>query len=366
MYRRVTSGVVAAVLAAGVVLALPPTAAVAAPADFCQGQCNDILPPGENGNATLAEILAHKLFGTRPPHFVDQLGKYANLLNGYPGLTDSQLGQFYNNAAFGVPLTQVERIDRPRPDVTIVRDRATGVPHVTGTTRAGTMFGAGYAGAQDRLFLMDLMRHLGRGQLTPFAGGAPGNRALEQSVWRNSPYTEADLQTQVDRLRQQGSRGAQLFEDVQNYVAGINAYIAACMAARNCPGEYVLTGHLDAVTNAGGPEPFKQTDLIAVGGVIGGLFGGGGGGEIQSALVRIAARAKYGVTEGDRVWAGFRSQNDPETVLTLHDGQSFPYGLAAPDAPGVAMPDPGSVTPEPILFDPTGSATTTSATKCAL
>src|SRR6266508_561804 len=352
MYRRVTSGVVAAVLAAGVVLALPPTAAVAAPADFCQGQCNDILPPGENGNATLAEILAHKLFGTRPPHFVDQLGKYANLLNGYPGLTDSQLGQFYNNAAFGVPLTQVERIDRPRPDVTIVRDRATGVPHVTGTTRAGTMFGAGYAGAQDRLFLMDLMRHLGRGQLSSFAGGAPGNRALEQSVWRNSPYREADLQAQVDRL---GARSPQLLADIQAYLSGVNAYSAACMAGRYCPGEYVLTGHLDAVTNAGGPQPFKPTDTVAIAGVIGGLFGGGGGAELQSALVRLAARARFGGTDGDRVWAGLREQNDPETVLTLHDGQSFPYGTAPATDAGVALPDPGTVVPEPLVYDPTGS-----------
>ncbi len=352
MYRRVTSGVVAAVLAAGVVLALPPTAAVAAPADFCQGQCNDILPPGENGNATLAEILAHKLFGTRPPHFVDQLGKYANLLNGYPGLTDSQLGQFYNNAAFGVPLTQVERIDRPRPDVTIVRDRATGVPHVTGTTRAGTMFGAGYAGAQDRLFLMDLMRHLGRGQLSSFAGGAPGNRALEQSVWRNSPYREADLQAQVDRL---GARSPQLLADIQAYLSGVNAYIAACMAGRYCPGEYVLTGHLDAVTNAGGPQPFKPTDTVAIAGVIGGLFGGGGGAELQSALVRLAARARFGGTDGDRVWAVLREQNDPETVLTLHDGQSFPYGTAPATDAGVALPDPGTVVPEPLVYDPTGS-----------
>ncbi len=66
------------------------------------------------------------------------------------------------------------------------------------------MFGAGYAGAEDRLWLMDLLRHVGRGQLTSFAGGAPGNRELEQSVWRNAPYTEADLQAQVDQLRDRG------------------------------------------------------------------------------------------------------------------------------------------------------------------
>jgi acyl-homoserine lactone acylase PvdQ len=260
-----------------------------------------------------------------------------------------------------VPPGNVERTENPRSDVTVVRDKATGVPHITGTTRGGTMFGAGYAGAEDRLFVMDLMRHLGRGNLSSFAGGAPGNRALEQSVWRNSPYHEADLQAQIDRLRSQGSRGAQLYADLQEYVAGVNAYIAACMSARNCPGEYVLTGHLDAITNAGGPQPFVPTDLIAIAGVVGGLFGGGGGAEMQSALVRVAARAKYGTTDGDRVWAAFRTQNDPETVLTLHNGQSFPYGVAAPDSPSVMLPDAGSTSVEPVVYDPTGSAASAAA-----
>ncbi len=131
------------------------------------------------------------------------------------------------------------------------------------------------------------------------------------------------------------------------------------MAGRNCPGEYVLTGHLDAITNAGGPKPFTMTDLIAIAGVVGGLFGGGGGTEMQSALVRLAARARYGPVEGDRVWQGFRGQNDPETVLTLHDGQSFPYGDASPDAPSVVLPDAGSARVEPVVTDATGSATST-------
>ncbi len=47
--------------------------------DYCAGQCSDILPPGENGNATLADILANKAFGTRPAHTMDQLGPYADL-----------------------------------------------------------------------------------------------------------------------------------------------------------------------------------------------------------------------------------------------------------------------------------------------
>ncbi|GIG92965.1 penicillin acylase family protein [Plantactinospora endophytica] len=336
--------------------AAAPAVSAFAANDHCLGECADILPPGQNGNATLVEVLANQALGVLPRHAGDQLDRYASLVYGYAGLREDQLGAFFNDASFGVPPGQVERSYSPRADVTVLRDRATGVPHVTGTTRGGTMFGAGYVGAEDRLFTMDLLRHVGRGTLTPFAGGAPGNRALEQSVWRNSPYTEADLAAQVAALRQRGPRGEQLYTDVQEYIAGINAYIRHCMANRNCPGEYVLTGHLDAITNAGGPEPFQMTDLIAISGVVGGLFGGGGGHEMESALVRIAARAKYGPVEGDRVWTAFRQQNNPETVLTLHDGQSFPYGAADPDAPSVVLPDAGSARPEAVTANPTGSA----------
>lgn len=357
--RRRTSLVMTAVLLTSI-LATPAAPAQAAymADDYCLGECSDILPPGQNGDADLVQILASQAFGVKPPHSDDQLGPYAALAHSYTGLTGGQINSFFNDSSYGVPAAQVASTVSPRADVTIVRDKARGIPHITGTTRAGTMYGAGYAGAQDRLFLMDLLRHVARGQLTPFAGGAEGNRALEQSVWRTSPYTEADLQAQVDALRTKGPRGVQLYDDVQSYIAGINKYVTDCMAARDCPGEYVLTGHLDAITNEGGPEPFVMTDLVAVAGVIGGLFGGGGGAEMRSALVRIASRAKYGNAVGDQVWQQFRSQNDPEAVLTLHDGQTFPYGAGDPDAAGVAMPDAGTATPEPIVFDKTGSAAT--------
>jgi hypothetical protein len=338
--------------------AAPAQAAAVASDDYCLAQCNDILPPGQNGNATLAEILSNRASGAMPGHASDQLGRYADLVYTYAGLREDQIGTFFADSSFGVTADQVERTYKPRADVTVVRDKATGVPHVTGTTRAGTMFGAGYAGAEDRLFTMDLLRHVGRGTLTPFAGGSPGNRALEQSLWKISPYTAADLDAQVARLSTLGDRGRQLVSDLTSYLAGVNAYIDACMAGRYCPGEYVLTGNLDSITNVGGPVKFGLTDIVAIGGVIGGLFGIGGGSEMQSALVRVSARAKYGDVEGDRVWRAFRAQNDPEAVLTLHDGQSFPYGTAPENSAGVVLPDAGSVTAAAITADPTGSATT--------
>ncbi|MEU1574654.1 penicillin acylase family protein [Streptomyces collinus] len=359
-------------LIAGLLSPLAPAAAsetataqaVAAANDHCGNQCSDILPPGQNGNATLAQILLNQAFGTQPEHAEDQLGPYANLAKGHPGLTNDKINTFFNDASFGVPADQVASSLKPagRGDVTIVRDKKTGVPHITGTTRYGTEFGAGYAAAQDRLWLMDVFRHVGRGQLTSFAGGAPSNQGLEQQFWRHAPYTEADLQAQIDNaVATNGERGRQALADVKAYLDGINAYIDASDSGRTFPGEYVLTGHKDSVTNAGTIEPFKITDLVALASVIGALFGSGGGGEVNNALSLMAAQEKYGVTEGTKVWESFRMRNDPEAVLTQHDG-SFPYGTKPADPQGAALPDAGSVKPEPLVYDRTGSATTAGAT----
>lgn len=296
------------------------TAAEAAPNDHCGGQCSDILPPGQNGNATLAQILLNQAFGTQPAHAEDQLGPYASLSTGYSGLTNDKINTFFNDASFGVPDGQAASTVRPagRDDVTIVRDKKTGVPHITGTTRYGTEFGAGYAAAQDRLWLMDLFRHVGRGQLTPFAGGAPANQGLEQQFWRSAPYTEADLEAQIESAAAKaGERGELALADVDAYVAGVNAYIDASDKGRYFPGEYVLTGHKDAITNAGTIEHFKRSDLIALASVIGSLFGAGGGGEVNNALSLLAAQEKYGVAEGTEVWESFRQRNDPEAVLKI-------------------------------------------------
>ncbi|MGW7281750.1 penicillin acylase family protein [Streptomyces sp. NPDC054844] len=340
------------------------TTSKAAANDYCGGRCSDILPPGQNGNATLAQILLNQAFGTQPAHAEDQLGPYAGLATGYSGLTNDKINTFFNDASFGVPDGQVASTVRPagRGDVTIVRDKKTGVPHITGTTRYGTEFGAGYAAAQDRLWLMDLFRHVGRGQLTPFAGGAPANQGLEQQFWRSAPYTEAELAAQIESAAAKaGERGELALADVDAYVAGINAYIDASDKGRYFPGEYVLTGHKNAITNAGTIEHFKRTDLIALASVIGSLFGAGGGGEVSNALSLLAAQEKYGVAEGTKVWESFRQRNDPEAVLTQHAG-SFPY-LPAPDDPqGRALPDAGSVEAEPLVYDRTGSAAASSAT----
>lgn len=345
-------------VAAATVGALPATPATAEPEpleDHCAPfGCYDILSPGQNGNATLVEILGHQAFGTRPQNSSSQLDMYDDLVHHYDNLTEDRLDEFFLDSTFGVDPDDVDREYQPREDVTITRDSSHGIPHVHGTTREGTMFGAGYAAGEDRLFLMDILRRVGRGELTSFAGGAEGNRGLEQDLWHSAPYTEEDKQAQIDRVAAEGERGAQALEDVESYLEGINAYIDEADNDRNFPGEYVLTGHKDAITNAGEIERFTATDVVGIASMVGGIFGGGGGGEVQSALVRANFQDRYGAEEGLELYEAWRMENDPEATTTV-DGE-FPYSQTPEEPVGEAVPDPGSVEPYDIVHDEHGSA----------
>ena len=205
------------------------------------GGFRNVLPPGENGLDNLQQLF--KFRGTEhllPPHFSDQQPLYENLVYGAPTLTDGQIPSYFKDATFGVPAGEVESTIEPEPGVTIIRDKAYGIPHIYGETRAATEFGAGYAGAQDRLFLMDVLRHTGRAELASFLGGS--NAEADASQWQFAPYTEADLEKQLtDAPKIYGKKGAQAVEDLNNYVAGINAYIAAANANPALkPAEYTL------------------------------------------------------------------------------------------------------------------------------
>ncbi len=330
-------GIVKAALAALLAVALFAPAAQAASQPYGTndaGGFRNVLPPGENGLDTLSQIFAFRGLGTLPPHFADQQPLYENLVYGAPELSDDKVPTYFKDATFGVQPGEVASTIEPRPGATIVRDAAFGVPHIYGDTRADTMFGAGYAGAADRLFLMDILRHTGRAELAGFLGGA--NAGADASQWGFAPYSEADLQRQLDQLpRLYGRAGLQADEDIQAYVDGINAYVAA--ASTNSalrPGEYALLNKP--------MEAWKPTDVVAIASLIGGIFGRGGGNELSSALTMQSFVSRFGLEAGRRAWLGFRSKNDPEAPTTL--SRRFPYETRSAFAKrGLALPDPGSV-----------------------
>src|SRR3954465_15530142 len=339
----------AASLAAAVLVALLPCAAAFGAAGAYQegefGGVRNILPPGENGFDNAAQLAAFEANGTYPQHANDQLGMYGDLVHVAPNLKAGAIDKYFKDGSFGVKPDDVDRTYSPRSDVTIVRDKGFGTGHVYGDTRSGTMFGAGYIAAEDRLFFIDVLRHLGRAQLTSFAGGAEGNQAFDREQWAIAPYTEADLQRQYDQLDDlYGAEGKQIQDDAQSYVDGINAYInESKLNPSLLPGEY------GAINQPTGPEPWKVSDIIATAALVGGIFGKGGGRELNSALILEAARKKFGQKPGKRVWSDFRSAEDPEAPTTVH-GKRFPYEATPKKvaAGSVALPDPGSVKPVPV------------------
>src|SRR4051812_40124401 len=343
-----------AALAAAAVLSvvIAPAARAAVPippygaGDESRGGFRDVLPPGTNGLADLAQLGTFLTTGRRPAHNDDQLQMYGDLVRATPGLTSSTLDRYFKDSTFGVRPGDAASTISPRADVTIVRDKRFGVPHIYGSTRAGAIFGAGYAAATDRLFFIDVLRHLGRAQLASFAGGAPGNRAMDQEQWSLAPYTEDDLQHQIDQFDDlYGAEGRRLQTDLDNYVAGINQYISeARLDPTKMPGEYAATNH------PLGPDPWKGTDIIATASLVGAIFGKGGGQELAMAQFLQRLQDRFGDADGRRLWSQLAAFDDPDAPTTVKD-KAFPYQTApaTPAEGSEVLPDEGSLKAEPIV-----------------
>ncbi|MGH2838614.1 MAG: penicillin acylase family protein, partial [Thermoleophilaceae bacterium] len=332
--RYAAAALLIALLAAG------PAAAAPEPQPYGTndaGGVRNILPPGSRGLSNAVELGAFLATGVRPAHSSDQLPLYRDLITAPRPFTGDTLNSLFKDAGFGVQ-GEVDRTYSPRDDVTITRDAEFGVPHIYSDSREGAMFGIGYATAEDRLFFMDIFRHLGRGQLSSFAGGAPANRAFDALMWSVAPYTEEEL-TRQTQVRPVGfeEEADQLRAELTAYLAGVNAYIAeARMDPMKLPGEYAAINDLD------GPDDFVPADVVATAAVAGAIFGVGGGEELNSALALQAARQRFGRRKGERVWRNFRSVDDPEGPTTVHS-KRFPYARHPRNRRGTAIPDRGSV-----------------------
>ena len=317
--------------------------------DYADGRAMSILPPGENGLVNATDAVNAKLFGTRPANSQDQLGKYANLLYGYPSLTDATLSSYYNDASFGVQPADIVRTETPGAGVTIYRDRLD-IPHVYGNDDAKLAFGAGWAQAEDRLFLMDVLRHYGEGTLASFLGGSCSFEQMDHDQLLLSAYTKAQAVAQVDALpAEYGAQGTLARTMIYNYVAGVNAWInRAALDANLLPADYA------AAVPQVLPQPWSVADVVAIAGLIGGIFGRGGGQEVRNAQLLQFLQRQFGPAQGRHAFDDFRTANDPLAPSTVVD-QSFPYEIPGTVDPATtAMPDDASkpLTGGPVATDP--------------
>src|SRR4051812_35238876 len=321
----------------------------AAPADAVVG-FRAILPVGQGESVNAAELAQYELTGTPPPTFVNQLAPFENLLYDAPALTMDKLLADFPESTMGSgppPLT----VETPRPGVTISRD-ALNVPHIKGTTRADSLWGTGYAQAEDRLFEMDVLRHLGRADGTEFIG--PSFMDIDRLVWMQSDYSEAELAAQIEALPlRYGAAGTRTHKDVIDFAAGINAFIAKARADPSLlPAEYAAL-HTT-------PADWSPADSVAIAAEINEGFDLGGGAEVTDALLLAELRAKLGRRAGTRAYADIRRREDPTAPTTTSQRFAFD-NPGRPVAASAAPPDPGSVQP----IDPFVSASGTAAARAA-
>jgi acyl-homoserine lactone acylase PvdQ len=313
-----------------------------------------ILPIGEGGSASLAQLVDFEATGAVPASFTDEAAPFNDLVTDAPHMTDALIDQDFPASQIGLTGTPTS-VESPAPGVTIAWN-SQGVPFITGKTVDEVMFGAGYAQAQARLFTMDVLRHLGEGTLTGFIG--PGtddsNVLMDQSVLLESDYDDAERQAQVTDLPSEfGSAGQLALAAEQAYTDGINARITADKENQLLmPAEYLATGNY--------PAPWTLGDSVAIGAEINEGFDLGGGAQAIDGEILSGLRQRLGTRAGGQVFNDLTFQDSSLSPTTT----SIPFRYPEPDridGAAVAMPDPGSVQPINPVVPVGGSASAEAA-----
>ncbi len=125
--------------------------------------------------------------------------------------------------------------------VEIVRDR-NGIPHIYARSTIDAAFGLGFVHAQDRLWQMEMNRHIGAGRISEVVGEvALGNdkflRTLGIYDAAEKTFANLDIETRAS---------------LEAYAAGVNQYLTT--RSGPLPLEFIILGHE--------PEPWKPADSL--------------------------------------------------------------------------------------------------------
>jgi acyl-homoserine lactone acylase PvdQ len=336
-------------LLAGLILLALPSAATAQSFPIYSG-FHSVLAFGEGEGTSATDLAAFESAGTVPTLDLNQEQMYEGLEQAWPGFTEADLGKYYKNSDFtpepsqstlggllgpiGGVLGQPSGAETPKSGVLIVRQPPYDVPAIYGTTRADTMWGAGYATAEDRLFFMDVLRHTAEGTTADLLG--PSAASADSTQLGIQDDSTAQLTSAMQSLPStMGAEGTQALSDIEQYIAGINAFINLThIDAARLPAEYAALG----IT----PQPWTLADSAAVGIYLIGQFTVFGGQQPQQAEALRMAEARLGKRRGAAVYRDLRLAADPEAVVTLTKKfHSDRLGKVNPRS--VAMIDPGSL-----------------------
>ncbi|HEX4871849.1 MAG TPA: penicillin acylase family protein [Nevskiaceae bacterium] len=336
------------------------------------------MPPGSNGNSAGGVGVPQMVPEQPPPNFDDALQLYGNLAYARSPLQaqtctpprsldehtpeSDQLCNYYKNSGL-TPDVVVSEQTLTAPNggsVTIQRD-GWGTPFVDGANREAAMYGVGYASAEDRLWLHDLLRNIGRGRFSEYLGPANDTYDFDANLAVVAGYSEEEITQQVEATRAKfGALGEQAIRDIDAMVAGINDYIAFLQTpagAEKVPPEY---SSLAAQVPPAGlprfpPAPWNRNDIVASAILIQSIFANGGGGEHVAMQLLQRLDPGFGPASGAvpqaacEFWRDVRHADDPQTPRTIVENfatqapnrvdETCPQPLPA----GAAILDPGSL-----------------------
>jgi acyl-homoserine lactone acylase PvdQ len=313
--HRAAAALVATLVAA---LALVLAPLEAAPKRDYAAAAWTILPPGENGSLTLDR------------NTTDQAKLYDALTPLFGSVTARDIRRFFKPAPLGRAPVEGQKRERPRPGLTIVRDRF-GVAHVSGKTEADVAYGSGWVTAADRGLLLQLIRGPARVSALDVPGLDPLALALSGKSFVPSAEAEAFLANQLDAVRAQGVLGRKVLALINAYAAGINGYYRSKGVAM---------------------APFTANDVVASAALIAARFGTNGGQEVHNAMFLDALEDRLGPADARLVFADLREANDPEAPVSVPG--RFPQQLPS-GSPGSAVIDDGSFTGAPLDAPATAS-----------
>jgi penicillin amidase len=205
------------------------------------------------------------------------------------------------------------RLAGPHHEIQIVRDRYA-VPHIYAQSAHDAYFALGVVHAQDRLWQMELQRRIGAGRLSELFGPeALGTdrfmRTLSLYHYAERALEHLDIETR---------------ENIEAYVAGINAYLTT--RSGPLPPEFLYFRHT--------PEPWQAADVLVWAKILAWDLSGNWGDEILRA--RLIARLSEEQLE--QLWPPYPEDAPiklPDFDLSALDWDALAAAFPSPSPPGL-------------------------------
>ncbi|MDX6607632.1 MAG: hypothetical protein QOD14_2172 [Solirubrobacterales bacterium] len=213
----------------------------------------------------------------------------------------------------------------PFPGVTLLRDRFN-IPHVYAQTHQGGVETAGWILAEDRGLLLQQARYDSRVAVIDAPGLSAIGLVSSLQNFVPSAQTEAVVSGETRALKRHGKEGRAVLRDIDTYIAGINAYLAASHS-----------------TN----PPWTRNDVYAVNALKGQFLGQGGGDEANRSMFLSGLDKQLGARRGMQAFNDLRQFKNPRSVTSV-DG-SFPYGHIPKKHSGSVVLDNNSFSPTPAV-----------------